>query len=192
MPSLWDHIVGSDSKIKQQRNYSKENTKVLEGLQRGENGIEENPLYQAGNDWLMKLLSGDTSVFEQPLIDQFNEEIAPGIAERFGGGQSKSSSAMNQTLAHAGSTLSSQIAKIRGDLMNQASSQALQYAQQPYSNQLNAFNIKPYENVEKPGVTGFLPTIANEAAHNIGKNMFGGGGGGGNPGDIEKLAAVAG
>src|SRR5271170_854763 len=114
MPTLWEHLTGSDPKIKQQRRFSKESTNTLEGLQQGQNGIEGNQLYQAGSDWLMKLLSGDTSVFEQPLMDQFNQQIIPQIAERFGGIGAGSSSALNQTLASAGSTLSSQIAALRG------------------------------------------------------------------------------
>jgi hypothetical protein len=41
---------------------------------------------------------------------------------------------------------------------------------------MQSFGYKPFENIQQPGLTGFLPTLANAAAENIGKNLFGGGG----------------
>lgn len=173
MPSLFESTFGHGPRERHAPNYSPEAQQTLQNLQTGQTGIEQSPLYQAGSDWLLKLLSGDTSVFEQPLMQQFNEQIVPGIAERFGGMGAGSSSALNQSIAQAGSTLSQQIAALRGGLMNQASEQALGYANQPYANQLSAFQFKPHENYVLPGTTGhfdtFMHSWAGSAGNNIGK-----------------------
>lgn len=158
-------LTGSSPKIKKERRFSKEATQSLEDMQTGKTGIQDNPLYQAGSDWLMKILSGDTSVFEQPLMTQFNEQIVPQIAERFAGLGAGSSSGLNQTLAHAGSTLQENIAKLRADLMNNASQTGLQYAQQPITNQQNAFQTSPYQSYQTQGTQGLLaPAISGAAA----------------------------
>lgn len=161
-------LIGSDPEIKRERRFSKPATEELEKLQTGQSGVQNSPLYQAGSDWLLKLMSGDTSVFDQPLLTQFNEQIVPQIAERFAGMGAGSSSGLNQTLAHAGSTLSENIAKIRADLMNQSTNQALQYAQQPYSNQLNAFGISPYQMYQTQGTQGLAAPIISGAASAFG------------------------
>jgi len=119
------------------------------------------------------LLGGDTSIFEQPLMNQFNQQIIPQIAERFGGIGAGSSSGLNQTLAQAGSTLSQKIAALRGGLMMQGTGQALQYANQPYANQLQSFQYNPYSNYMQQGSEGMLPGLLQAGGTAVG-GMFGG------------------
>lgn len=112
--------------------------------------IQQNPLYQSGGNYLQKILSGDTSEFEAPLMRQFNEQIIPGIAERFSGlgSGAQSSSAFQQALGGAGADLSERLGALRGGLQMQAVPQALGYAQQPFTNLQNLLGIK---------TQGFLP-----------------------------------
>lgn len=161
-------LTGSDPKIKRERRFSKPAMEELEKMQTGQGGIGTSPLYQAGSDWIMRLLSGDTSLFDAPLMQQFEQKTVPQIAERFGGMGAGSSSALNQTLAQAGQDLTTQIANVRANLMNQLLPQGLNYAQQPYSNQLNAFQISPYQMYQTQGTQGMLPGIMSGIGGAIG------------------------
>ena len=74
---------------------------------------------------LGQLLSNDPSAMEQfnaPYMRQFEEEIVPGLAERFAGMGSgaQGSSAFGQSLSSAGSGLEEMLASLRGDQQNQA------------------------------------------------------------------------
>jgi hypothetical protein len=121
------------------------------------NPITEDQTYQAGNQYLQNLLGGGANAFSQfeaPYMQNFQQQILPGIANRFAGqgtgAGAMSSSAFNQTAAQAGSTLQAQLAQLRGGLQMQATGQALQYAQQPYSNLLNGINVHAKENFYQP------------------------------------------
>ena len=75
---------------------------------------------------------------------QFNEQIVPGIAERFSGlgSGAQSSSAFQQALGGAGADLSERLGALRGGLQGQAANQALGYAQQPVSNLQNFLGMQ--------------------------------------------------
>lgn len=87
-------------------------------------------LYPEAFGRLQELLGGDDeafSKFEAPFLRQFEREILPGIAERFGGSAGShgalSSGGLNQALAQAGTDLSTNLASLRGGLQQQALSQ---------------------------------------------------------------------
>lgn len=148
-------------KIKRVSNLSKGQSGFLSGMYGGE-GLESNPNFQQGQDYISKLLSNDPEAFkhfEQPFLTQFNQQIAPGIAERFAGmgtgAGASSSSGLNQSLAQAGSTLQQQLAQLRGSLQMQALPQNLQYASMPYQQKLQGLNVQPYQYYERPGTQGF-------------------------------------
>lgn len=140
-------------------------------------GIQSNPLYQQGSDYLQKLMSGDTSVFEQPLMQQFEQEIVPGIAERFAGmgtgAGAGSSSGLYNSLAQAGQNLTGQLGALKGGLQMQGLQQGLNYAQQPFSNMLGGMNVQTMGKQE--GQTGMLQQILAALASSAAK---GGGFGG--------------
>lgn len=103
--------------------------------------VQQSPLFQKGSSYLQSLLSGSpeaTAAFEAPAMRQFQEQIVPGLAERFAGlgAGAQSSSAFNQALGAAGAGLSENLAALRGQLQLGALPQALGFAQQPISNLL--------------------------------------------------------
>jgi hypothetical protein len=112
---------------------------LLSSLQGQSGNIQQSPLFQQGGNFLQQLLSGSPEAFksfEAPAMRQFNEQIIPGIAERFSGlgAGSQSSSAFQQALGQAGAGLSEQLQALRSGLQFGAIPQALGYAQQPISN----------------------------------------------------------
>lgn len=101
--------------------------------------IGENPLFQQGSNYLQQLLSGSPesiAAFEAPAMRQFNEQIIPGLAERFSGlgAGAQSSSAFRQALGQAGAGLSENLQALKSGLQFGSLPQALGYAQQPISN----------------------------------------------------------
>ena len=114
------------------------------GQQGGAAGdITQNRGYQLGSQFNEDILGGDTSKFEAPLMRQFNEQIVPGLAERFSGlgSGAQSSSAFQQALSGAGADLTERLGALRGGLQGQAAGRALDYAQQPISNTQNYLNM---------------------------------------------------
>lgn len=79
-----------------------------------------------GMNWLQQILGGDESAFaefEAPIKRQFEQEVVPGIAERFAGmgtGGAQNSSAMQQTMGRAGQELSENLAAMRAGLKSDA------------------------------------------------------------------------
>lgn len=84
--------------------------------------------FQQSQQYLMDLLDPSSDVykkFEEPYMKQFEQEIVPGIAERFAGaspmgGGALSSSGFGQSLSAAGGQLQSQLASMKEGLRNQA------------------------------------------------------------------------
>lgn len=161
-----------------------------------QNPLASNPLYQKGSSYLQNLLGGGNEAyqqFEQPLLDQFQEQIIPQIAERFAGmgtgSGALSSSGLNQSLAQGMKGLGSILGQQRANLTAGSLGQASQYAQQPVNNLLNALGIRSFQPYrESPqqgflapllggalgGLTGGLGTGAGLAFGNqLGQNFFG-------------------
>jgi hypothetical protein len=181
MGGFSDFLFGSESKMK---NFNPESLQqLLQMLQEG-GGIEGNSLYGQGSNFLQNLFGNDPQFwqnFEQPYLNNFNENIAPGIAERFAGmgtgGGASSSSGLQNSLAQAGRGLQSDLASMRGNMQMQGLGQALQYAQQPQSNKLSAAGQVPQQYYERPGQGGFLQGATNAFAGGFGQgfgNKFGG------------------
>lgn len=87
-------------------------------------------------DFLTRLLSGDESLFEEldaPAIRAFEEQIAPGIAERFSaaGAGSQRSSAFQQQLASAGAGLARGLSENRTALRMGAADRLSQLLDRP-------------------------------------------------------------
>ena len=112
---------------------------LLSQLQGQNTNIQQNPLFQQGSNFLQQLLSGSpesTAAFEAPAMRQFNEQIVPGIAERFSGlgAGAQSSSAFQQALGQAGAGLSENLQAMRSGLQFGGLGHALNFSQQPISN----------------------------------------------------------
>jgi len=73
------------------------------------------------------------------------------------------SSALGQQLGMAGSTLQNNLAQLREQMRSQASGQALNYAQQPYTNQLAGIGQNMFENTFTPGQPGVGQGLLNAA-----------------------------
>lgn len=102
-------------------------------------GQGEGKFAKQSQSHLMGLLGGDTSQFEDPLMRQFNEQIIPGLAERFSGAGAgaQSSSAFQQALGGAGADLAERLGSLRGQLQLGAAQTGLGQGQQNIANLLN-------------------------------------------------------
>lgn len=180
-PALLSAIGGlTGDKAKQGSTYSKgarsaidDVLESIKGMKGGAMDITQNPGYQQGNEWLQGLFNDPQFFqnFEAPLQRQFQEQTVPDLANRFasmGSGGSLGSTGFRNQLAREGSNLSTNIAALRGGMQQQGVGQALQYAQQPFQNLMQAYGIgtQPTMNQYHPASPGF--------GGNIGASMFGG------------------
>lgn len=111
-----------------------EQTKQISGLDPQQQQLFTQFLSQLGGPMsqgignLSKILSGDPEAFkafEAPAMTQFNQQIVPGLAERFSslGAGSQGSSAFGQQLGQAGANLSQNLAGMRANLQSGAMDQ---------------------------------------------------------------------
>lgn len=146
---------------------------LLGSLSGNQGNISQNPLYQSGQSYLQQLLSGSPESFknfEAPYLTQFNEEIVPGIAERFSSLGARNSSGFQQSLGQAASGLSQGLASLRSNLQMQAVPQALGYAQQPFSNLFNLLNMNTQGFTPKPlsGLQQLLASLGGGLSQGLG------------------------
>jgi hypothetical protein len=108
-------------------------------------------------DFLSRLLAGDEDLMrslEAPAIRGFEEQIAPGIAERFTsmGAGARGSSGFQQQIATAGSRLSQQLGEQRTGMRMSALDRMLQQVQAPLS-------YKPYSQTYMQRQPGLLESF---------------------------------
>ena len=108
--------------------------------------------------------------FEQPYINEFNQQTIPGIAERFAGagggmGGGLSSSGFGQSLGAAGANLQAQLASMKSGMQKDAvGSMFNQYNQM--ANQ--GLGTRSFENQYFPGTGGLVGNIAQGVGAGIG------------------------
>lgn len=157
MPSFSDWLFGSPDKLK----------KIATGTKEQE-GLHSNILAQAmglsqpggganlANQYYNSLLQPGNEAFQNfasPFMSQFEEQILPGIAERFAGAGALSSSGFGQALGGAGAGLQSQLAQLFAQLQSQAAGQ-----QTNQFNQLSqqGLNYQPFAYQKQAGSQGMI------------------------------------
>lgn len=145
----------------QVRTGTPEASKFQKQLFQSGGGLGNNLTFQGGNNYLQDLFSNNPDAmnrFQEPYLQNFNERIAPDIANRFAGmgtgNSGLSSSGFQQTLAQAGRGLQSDLASMREQQRMQGTGMALNYAQQPIQNQLAAMQWSPYQQTYQPSQPG--------------------------------------
>lgn len=121
---------------------------------------------------LQNILGGGQEAFEafqRPAMRQFEEQVIPGIAERFAEAGGLSSSGFQQSLGQAGQRLSENLSEQRAGLQNQALSQLMQFlgmSQQPQ-----------FENIYQPTGPSFGASFGQGLGQGLGEipGMFAGG-----------------
>jgi len=152
MSSFMDFLLGKGEKTKQFDLYTPEQKDYFSQiLSRG------GQMQPQGFDYLESILSQDPEMmkqFERPAMRQFEEEVIPGIAERFTGqfGEgSQQSSAFGQQLGKAGAGLSERLAAQRGQMGMGAISQL--------QNMLSPAMGRQFETMYQPQTPGFLQEL---------------------------------
>ncbi len=171
--ALTDFLFGSDSSMDP---FNQQALSTLLRMLKGGGGLQNNPMFQGGSNFLQNLFSNDPNQMQQfqaPYMENFQQNIVPDIANRFAGmgtgASGLSSSGFQQTLAQAGRGLQKDLASMRQGMQMQGLPQALQYAQQPISNQMTAAQAIPSQYYENPGQPGFFQSFASGAAQGAGK-----------------------
>lgn len=138
-------------------------------------------------DQVMKLLRGyldpnseQYKDFEAPYMTQFNEQIVPGIAERFAGagaqGGALSSSGFGQALGGAGAQLQSNLAGMKENIRRQSISDILQQYQNKLGNYSNFLGQQPFSYMDQgPGMFSNMLTKLGGMPNPFGAPKLGGG-----------------
>ena len=104
----------------QNRRQEKTLKEVLGGLDKHQFQFSNNPTFRAGESYLQNLLQQTPESSEeeyqanrQPMMTEFEQEILPGLEERFAGLGAGQSSGFQQTLAAAQNTLKERLAALK-------------------------------------------------------------------------------
>lgn len=179
MSSISDFLFGSSDKLKKVNNFDSQqgqlhNSILSQLLQmQGQGGGYSNAL-QILQDYLNPQ-SDAYQNFEQPYLDQFNQQTIPGLAEQFAGagggmGGGLSSSGFGQALGAAGANLQTNLAQMKSGLQRQSVNDLFAQFNQQSQQGLNA---QPFSYKQQQGSQGLLQSGLNA--------FLGGLGGGFNP-----------
>jgi len=133
--------------------------------------ITQGQNYGQGQEWLQGLFN-DPQFFqnmEAPAMRQFNEEIIPGVANRFasmGSGGALGSTGFRNQLGRESSNLATNLAANRGQMQQAGVNQSLQYGQQPFSNLMSLYGqaMQPTNNQYQAAQPGFFGNVAGSFA----------------------------
>lgn len=151
-------------------------------------GITSRPEFQGASQFLQNLYQGGPEAFktfEAPFMNQFNQEIAPGIARKYAGAGAGQGSNFQKALAAAGGNLSQNLAALRSGLQFQALPQALNFANAPIGQLQNLFQpafASRFNTGLSPGGPGPLAQLVGPALGGLaqgfgstyGQNLAGG------------------
>lgn len=140
--------------------------------------------YQNAMGILQQYLNPESDIyknFEQPYLNEFNQQTIPGLAERFGSlnamGSGLMTSGFGQALGAAGSNLQAQLASMKQQYQRQSINDYLNQ----YNQSLNrGLNTQSFQNVYDPGKQGQLGPggEAMKMGATVAASIFGGPGGG--------------
>lgn len=195
-----DFLFGKSPKLQTFEKYSPQQQKILNDILSG-GGLPQNQLYQQGNQYISDLLkgkgqpnldqyfAGSQEAFAAPMMRQFNQEILPGIASRFGamgtGGSGMMGSDFMNAATNAGASLQERLAAMQSGLQQQraamemqkygmrmqAAPMALGYAQAPYQNLMQALGMEMKTPYIQGGSQGFIPTAAAGLMSGLGQGL---------------------
>lgn len=122
MANIFSSLFGNlfSSPRMKQKQYSTLNPEQRNLLSPLYSGLQGNN--QQFSDILSQLLNYEPEGLEDmqaPALRQFEEEVVPSILERFAGSNSRASSGLNQALSGAGKNLTTDLASMRAQLLQQ-------------------------------------------------------------------------
>lgn len=161
MSSLSNFFFGTPGSVQGVPTTTPQQQQLLQMLLSGLGG--QGGALQSGLGFLGDLLGGDTSKFEQPLINQYFQSVVPQLAERFAGQDAMSSSAFKQDLSSSGQDLMTQLGALRGSLQLKGLDQLGNLFQQSQANQFTPMQI--------PGEQGFLNVLMGALGKGLGSGI---------------------
>ena len=161
-------LFGRRQKHQQVPTFTPEQIQMVEQLL-----SQAQPFQQQSQDYYQQLLSGDPEAlraFQAPIMRQFEEEILPGIAERFTGmmGEgSERSSGFLEAMRKGNIRLQELLGAQRAQLAGGAAQQGLQQ----YQNLLSFQQQPRFDFLNRPGTTGIIPPLIGSAAEGAMKGL---------------------
>lgn len=147
-------------------------SQLIQALQGG--GVYgDQGLYDQGNDYLSDLYSQNPESFDrlsQPYMNQFQQQMAPGLAERFsamGSGGARHSSGFNQAMAQAGSKLSAQLGSQFEQMRGQNLGNLMNMQQMPYNQAMGGLGAQSFQNVYQEPQQGMWAPILGGLAGGV-------------------------
>lgn len=181
-------IMGSEPKFERHSIMTghdvKTKRKLLSGIDQEALDIQNHPMYQQALQFLNGIYGQDQAsmdAFNAPYMRQFNEQIVPGLAERFTAAGGQDSSGFQQTLGQAGAGLMENLAALRGNMQMQSLPFLQNMYQQPFQNTLTRAGLglgaQKYAFGNVPGQAGLLQYAAQGLGQAGGMAARGMGGG---------------
>jgi hypothetical protein len=176
MPGVGEWLFGSSPKLKQvatgtsqqQQFGGNDLISLLQQMMGQGGGLQQANQYDQG---LLGQGPEAFNNFSAPYLKQFQEQLLPQIAEKYGGMGALSSSGFGQALGGAASGLQSQLAQ----LFTQLQGQAAQRQQGQFQNLSQiGLGYEPYAYHERQGTSGLVAPLLTAFAGSLGTAAKGG------------------
>lgn len=165
MSAIMRFLFGDRDRTKQQSVLSPEQQNLAKSLFGGLGGGgiygQGQQGYESGMNYLQNLYSDSPDAYNKlaaPYLRQFNEQIVPGLAERFTGAGygGRQSSAFQQSLGQAGQRLQEGLGSMFEGLKSQNLGNLLGFSNLPFQQAQGALGQRTFENIYQPGSTGIV------------------------------------
>ncbi len=161
---LVDFLFGSNDKLKQISNYTPQQNQLLQSLFPLLQQMQQGGYGNAMN-LLQQYLNPESDVyknFEQPYLDQYNDDIGR-LSERFAGAGALGSSGFAQSLGAASGNLRNNLASLKSGMQRDSIGTLLNQ----YNNLQNtALGAQPFTYMNRQGNAGLIPTALGGFAAN--------------------------
>jgi hypothetical protein len=171
---IMEMLTGTKDKISQQPTLTSGQGNFLDLLMQQLQGMSgQGGGMQEAMSLLQQYLDPNSSIyknFEQPYLQQFEQQTIPGIAERFAGmgggmGGGLSSSGFGQALSSAAGNLQTNLAQMKTGMQRDAARDIFgQYNQMAGQ----GLGTRAFENMYQPGSTGLVGQLAQGLAGGLG------------------------
>ena len=187
MPSLKEWLFGKEEKFKKVPTMTVGQTGIqsqLEQMLGGGMGGQGGGLAQLFQTLLGNLNPQNPQQefegFEQPYLNEFEEQTLPGIAERFAGAGALSSSGFGQALGGARAGLAANLAGLKSGLQQQSKQMGMQTQQNALQQLMQLIGstqgAQPFAYQQKSASTGAVAPALAAFMNGLGKAVGAGGG----------------
>lgn len=170
-------LFGSKGKTKQIPTMDAGQQQIMKMIEQALSGggiFGQNAPYQQGMGYLQDLYSQSPQAFarmQEPYMKNFQQQVVPGIAERFSAAGGRNSSAFNQAMGQAGANLESNLGGMFEQMRGANLGNLMNMSNLPFNQASSLLGQRGFGYQYQPGSQGFLGYLGQGLGSRLGMGM---------------------